>query len=46
MRQRCTHTLWILLALCSGTIDDLARLVKNETARYAGIAKRAGLRPE
>ena len=29
-----------------GTIDDLARLVKNETARYAGIAKRAGLRPE
>ena len=29
-----------------GTPDDLARLVKNETARYAGIAKKAGLRPE
>ena len=29
-----------------GTLDDLARLVKNETARYAGIAKRAGLKPE
>ncbi len=29
-----------------GTPDDLARLVKNETARYAAIIKRAGLRPE
>ncbi len=29
-----------------GTPDDLARLVKNETARYASIAKKAGLRPE
>ena len=29
-----------------GTTDDLARLVKNETARYAAIAKKAGLRPE
>ena len=29
-----------------GTPDDLARLVKNETARYAAIAKKAGLRPE
>ncbi len=29
-----------------GTPDDLARLVKNETARYAAIAKKAGLRAE
>ena len=29
-----------------GTPDDLARLVTNETARYAGIAKKAGLRAE
>jgi tripartite-type tricarboxylate transporter receptor subunit TctC len=29
-----------------GTPDDLARLVRNETARYAGIAKRAGLRAD
>lgn len=29
-----------------GTPDDLAHLVKSETARYAAIIKRAGLRPE
>ena len=29
-----------------GTLEDLARLVTNETARYAGIAKKAGLRAE
>ncbi len=29
-----------------GTPDELAALVKNETARYAGIAKKAGLRAQ
>ena len=29
-----------------GTPDDLARLVKSETARYAAIIKKAGLHPE
>ncbi|MDB5811500.1 MAG: hypothetical protein JWN94_3622 [Betaproteobacteria bacterium] len=29
-----------------GTPDDLGKLVKSETARYAAIIKRAGLKPE
>ncbi len=29
-----------------GTPDDLAKLVQSETARYAAIIKKAGLRPE
>jgi tripartite-type tricarboxylate transporter receptor subunit TctC len=29
-----------------GTPEELATLVKNETARYAAIIKRAGLKPE
>ena len=29
-----------------GTPEELATLVRNETARYAAIIKRAGLKPE
>ena len=29
-----------------GSPEELATLVRNETARYAAIIKKAGLRPE